>query len=55
MITIEADTIAFESLSENIRDNFCDNVTLHNKAFHNSKTNNVLFGVNSFKFEPSVK
>lgn len=53
VITIEADNIAFESLSKNVKDNFCDNVTLYNKAFHNSKTNNVLFGVNSFKFEPT--
>lgn len=51
VITIEADNIAFESLSENIKDNFCNNVTLHNKAFHNSKTDNVIFGVNSFNFE----
>lgn len=53
VITIEADNVAFESLSENIKDNFCDNVTLYNRAFHNSKTNNVLFGINSFKFEPT--
>ena len=48
VITIEADNIAFKSLSNNVKDNFCDNVTLYNKAFYNSKTNNVLFGVNSF-------
>ena len=48
VITIEADNIAFKSLSKNVKDNFCDNVTLYNKAFYNSKTNNVLFGVNSF-------
>ena len=53
VITIEADNIAFKSLSKNVKDNFCDNVTLYNKAFHNSKTNNVLFGVNSFNFEPT--
>jgi len=51
VITIEADIIAFESLSENIKDNFCENVTLHNKAFHNSKTNNIFFGVNNFEFD----
>jgi FkbM family methyltransferase len=52
VITIEADIIAFEALSENIKDNICENVTLYNKAFHNSKTKNVFFGVNNFDFEP---
>ena len=36
VITIEADTVAYDALSENIKDNFCDNVTLINKAFYNS-------------------
>jgi len=52
VITIEADNVAFDSLSKNIKDNFCENVTLHNKAFYNSKSNRVFFGVNNFQFEP---
>jgi len=52
VITIEADNVAFDSLSKNIKDNFCENVTLHNKAFYNSKSNHVFFGVNNFQFEP---
>jgi FkbM family methyltransferase len=41
-----------ERLTKNLKDNFCENVTLHNKAFHNSNTNSIFFGVNSFQFEP---
>jgi FkbM family methyltransferase len=52
VVTIEADIVAFESLTKNLKDNFCENVTLHNKAFHNSNTNSIFFGVNSFQFEP---
>lgn len=54
VITIEADNVAFESLSKNVKDNFCNNVILHNKAFHNSETNNIIFGVNTFKVEPTL-
>jgi FkbM family methyltransferase len=53
VVTIEADIVAFESLTKNLKDNFCENVTLHNKAFHNSNTNSIFFGVNSFQFEPT--
>lgn len=52
VITIEPDGVAFESLTENIKDNSCNNVILHNKAFYNSSTKNILFGVNSFNFDP---
>ena len=48
VITIEADAVAFNALSENINDNQCKNVTLYNKAFYNSTVNNIVFGVNSF-------
>jgi FkbM family methyltransferase len=54
VITIEADNVAFESLSKNVKDNFCNNVILHNKAFHNSETNNIIFGINTFKVEPTL-
>jgi len=52
VITIEADTVAFDALSKNVKDNLCNNVTLHNKAFYNSKSNNIFFGVNNFQSEP---
>ena len=52
VVTIEADIVAFESLTKNLKDNFCENVTLHNKAFYNSKSNTIFFGVNNFQFEP---
>jgi FkbM family methyltransferase len=51
VITIEADVIAFNALSENINDNQCKNVVLHNKAFYNSTVNNVVFGINSFNYD----
>lgn len=54
VITIEADTVAFEALSNNIKDNSCNNVVLYNKAFHNSKTKNVFFGTNRFNFESEL-
>ena len=51
VITIEADTVAYDALSENIKDNFCDNVTLINKAFYNSKHDRITFGTNSYGFD----
>ena len=51
VITVEADTIAYNALSENIKDNFCDNVTLINKAFYNSKYDKITFGTNSYNFD----
>ena len=53
VITIEADVIAFNALSENINDNQCKNVSLHNKAFYNSTVNNIVFGINGLNCDPS--
>jgi FkbM family methyltransferase len=54
VITIEADKVSFDALSNNIKDNSCHNVKLYNKAFHNSDTKNVFFGVNRFNFTPEL-
>jgi FkbM family methyltransferase len=53
VIVIEADNVAFESLVKNLKDNCCENIILHNKAFFNSKNDKVFFGVNSFKVQPT--
>jgi len=52
VISIEADIVSFESLTSNIEDNECKNVTLINKAFYNSEEDKIYFGVNSHKFDP---
>jgi FkbM family methyltransferase len=54
VITIEADVVAFNALSENINDNQCKNVTLYNKAFYNSTVDSIVFGVNSFNYDSTL-
>lgn len=50
VITIEADTISYNTLLSNIKDNQCDNVKVYNKAFFNSDVKNVFFGINDYNF-----
>ena len=54
VITIEADVVAFNALSENINDNQCKNVTLYNKAFYNSTVDSIVFGVNGFNYDSTL-
>jgi FkbM family methyltransferase len=54
VISIEADIVSFKTLSDNIKDNNCDNVILYNKAFFDSRFKNIFFGVNSFNFDPNL-
>ena len=54
VITIEADVVAFNALSENINDNQCKNVILYNKAFYNSTVDSIVFGVNGFNYDSTL-
>lgn len=54
VITIEPDVVSYNTLLSNINDNQCDNVKVHNKAFFNSETKKIFFGVNDYGFDSNL-